>query len=141
MRTGIFALALTVVMAAPAVALAHESDSGEPAHMGVLSDGIEQWHDHGPSAEDLEALRAHRQERCEAKQAKMQRMADEWNRREAIAYQELQEACADETPVGQNSCDYRHRMYQANYSPTVAAEFGEWLQGEIAKACAPSFPE
>lgn len=100
--TSIFVLALTVAIASSTGALAHESDSGEPAYMGVLADGIEQWHDHDPSAEDLEALRAHRQKHCEAKQAEMQRMADEWNRREAIAYQKLQEACADQSPLGRD---------------------------------------
>ena len=66
----------------------------------------------------------------------MQLKADEWNRREAAAWAELQEACADESPVGQAQCEYRSRMYQANYSPSEAADFQQWLLSEIAAACA-----
>ena len=134
-----FVLIVAIAIAVPIGVRAHEGEGGEPGHFDMM-DGVNAWHEH-PTAEELEAereaYRAHRQKRCEAKQAEMQRKADDWNRREAIAYQKLQEACADQSAVGQNSCEYRRRMYQANYSPAESAEFGEWLRGEIAKACEP----
>lgn len=74
---------------------------------------------------------------CEAARANMQRQADAWNHREAAAWAQVQEACADESPVGQAQCENRSRMYQANYSPAAAAEFQEYLLGRMAEACAP----
>ena len=50
---------------------------------------------------------------------------------------QLQETCADESPAGQNSCNYRRRMYQANYSTAAAADFEKYLLGKIAEACGP----
>ena len=109
--------------------------------MGTTTDDdLEHWHEHS-TAEERAAERAvieeHRQRRCEAKKVEMQRKADGWNRREAAAWAQLQEACADDSPAGQNSCSYLTRMYQGTYSPTAAAEYHEWLLGEMAAACAP----
>ena len=138
MRMIIAATASAVLLALCAADVrSHEGQGGEPAHMGKLSGDFEEWHDH-PIASEVEAKReAHRQKRCEAKKAEMQRKADDWNRREAAAWEQLQEACADDSPAGQNSCQYRRRMYQANYSPSEAADFQQWLLSEIAAACAP----
>ena len=135
--TRIFVLTLTVAMAAPGGPLAHEGEGGEPAHMGTngpCPDGVECWHGHGPTPEERAAQQARV---CEAERAKVTREADAWNHRETAAWARLQETCADESPIGQNSCEYRSRMYQANYSEAAVADFEKYLLGRIAEACDP----
>ena len=77
------------------------------------------------------------QSACEATRADMRDRAETWNHNEAVAWARVQEACADESPIGQAQCEHRSRTYQANYSPAAAADFQEYLLGRIADACAP----
>ena len=135
MRKTVMAMVGAAIFALCAVeeVSAHEGIGGEPAHSD-MQDGVRIWHDHGPTPEE----RAARHKRlCEAARADMERRADAWNHREAAAWAKLQEACADESPVGQAQCKYHRRMYQANHSPAAAANFQEYLLGRIAEACAP----
>ena len=71
--TRIFAMALTVAMAAPSGTRAHEGIGGKPAHMAMLSDGLEQWHEH-TTVEGLEAEREeNRQWQCADRLAQWRR--------------------------------------------------------------------
>lgn len=127
----IFALLLTAAMAVPTGAQAHEGEGGEPGHWDT-DDGVEAWHTHGLTPEEQTAQRKYV---CEAERAKRTRQADAWNRREAAAWAQLQEACADESPAGRNRCKNRHRMYQGNYSTAATADFEQYLLSSIAEAC------
>ena len=115
----------------------HEGQGGEPAHMGKLSGDFENGMITPLLLKLKQSVRRTGRSAARPRKAEMQSKADGWNRREAAAWEQLQEACADDSPAGQNSCQYRRRMYQANYSPSEAADFQQWLLSEIAAACAP----
>ena len=119
--TRIFALVLITAVAAPTVAPAHEGEGGEPAHMGVISDGIDQWHEH-PTAESLAAEREeNRRWQCSNRLAEWRRYTNSADGADAYAYRKMTEKCADqETDVGKHICKGAQRDYKNNRAGLMA---------------------